>query len=421
MKSHIVHILNLQIAASSYQKATELQRHAENWTKNEFAILLNKTLDSISAGEEILFIEKLEIELPNLPWTLTEQEWNTKIKAEISKSKLINLPFEIILQELFFFLKTGSFQHKSIFKNTNALENYLEKKKSQLEKNSTLFKEEIFNSIERTNRFFYHFSPHLVEDAIAEAFSISREESQALYFFITKHLEDNSQESRKIIENTIAILNNSDKKKKVHLFKLLEENPKNFDLESVLGEQVKREGRNKSEDRNSVNETILYDCSSAGLVILLPYIQKLFENLNLLDDKYFKDEAAQEKSLQIFHFLATGKSEPKEENSVLAKLLSGYEISDFMQLKGNISDLEKQECNLLLESVIQHWQALKSTSVDGLRSSFLSRQGRIKIEEQQFELEVENSGIDILLEKVPWGFRNFKLPWMKKAIITQWY
>jgi hypothetical protein len=74
----------------------------------------------------------------------------------------------------------------------------------------------------------------------------------------------------------------------------------------------------------------------------------------------------------------------------------------------------------LLKSVIQYWEVLKNTTVDSLRETFLQRDGQLKIE-SAFLMQVSNSGVDILLSKLPWGFRNYKLPWMQKSIITEWH
>ena len=64
---------------------------------------------------------------------------------------------------------------------------------------------------------------------------------------------------------------------------------------------------------------------------------------------------------------------------------------------------------------------LQNTSIGGFREAFLLRKGKLKFEPNQIIIIVEESGVDILLNKIPWGFRYFKLPWQAKTYITEWY
>lgn len=413
MKTHIVHKVDLQIPASSYGKAKELQRHAENWGKNEFPILLSQSLDAINAGGELLFIDQLEIEIPNLPWTLTEQQWKKKIQTEIRKEKLTKLPFEVIFQEWLFFIKNGSFQSLSIFKNKQEIENYFLKHLAELEMRSSILLSVVFTSSDKIKRLFYPFTSKFVEAILLKAFSISDDEANILYHLFQKNLLDISLEH---IQNTISILQDEGNQKRIELFKSIERSP-----EKLLNNQYISKVLEKEKEQTDPKLTLYFNCPNAGLVILLPYFLPLLENLGMLQEKQFKDEAAQLRGVQIIHFLATGASESEEEHLVLPKLLCGFEVQDFIHIEEKLEEPVKKECLLVIESVIEHWEVLKNTSIDGMRTSFLQRNGRLKIGDQHYELEVENSGIDILLDKVPWGFRNFKLPWMKKAIITQWY
>lgn len=421
MKTHIVHKINLQIPAPNYEKAKELQGRAENWAENEFPNILNQSLDNIRGGEELLFIDKIEIEIPDLPWTLTEQQWKKKIQTEILEAKLIKLPFEVIFQEWLFFIKSGSFQSQSVFKDKRNLENHFFKHLAEWETQSPILLNEVFSSPDKIKRLFHHFTCKFVEEILLKAFSISVEEANILYHFFQKNLLDNSVEKKELIQNAISILQNAGNQKRKELFKIIKLNPKKQNLEKVLINKNAKEDLEKEKERTDPKLNLYFNCPNAGLVILLPYFLPLLQNLGMLKEKQFKDEAAQLRSLQIIHFLATGASEPEEEDLVLPKILCGFEIHDFVLIEGELDELTKKECLLLIESVIEHWEVLKNTSVEGLRTSFLQRNGRLKIEDHQYEVEVENSGIDILLDKVPWGFRNIKLPWMEKPILIQWY
>jgi hypothetical protein len=70
--------------------------------------------------------------------------------------------------------------------------------------------------------------------------------------------------------------------------------------------------------------------------------------------------------------------------------------------------------------VIKHWSALKKTSISGLQTSFLQREGILEISGQQRRLIVERKPYDILLDKLPWPVSVVKLPWMKTQLWVDW-
>lgn len=56
----------------------------------------------------------------------------------------------------------------------------------------------------------------------------------------------------------------------------------------------------------------------------------------------------------------------------------------------------------LLQTVIDYWEVLKSTSPDGLREGFLQRQGKLtRSGDRNWKLQVEQQAIDILLGSLP--------------------
>ena len=74
----------------------------------------------------------------------------------------------------------------------------------------------------------------------------------------------------------------------------------------------------------------------------------------------------------------------------------------------------------LLASVIEHWQALKNTSVDGLRGAFLRRDGLITRKNDDWLLQVERKTLDVLLDSIPWGYSTITLPWNGYLIHVEW-
>lgn len=80
----------------------------------------------------------------------------------------------------------------------------------------------------------------------------------------------------------------------------------------------------------------------------------------------------------------------------------------------------KEECELLLQELIHHWSILKNTSITGLRETFLQRNGKISPVDKGWLLNVEQKGVDVLLNSLPWGIGVIKLPWNATTIFVEW-
>ena len=160
--------------------------------------------------------------------------------------------------------------------------------------------------------------------------------------------------------------------------------------------------------------------SHAGLILLHPFLQYFFKEFDLLDENNFKTEAGREIAVHLLYFLATGDENPYEHELNFVKYLCGWSqyvpVNRFVELPEKM----KTESANLLNSVIRHWKILKNTSVDGLRNSFLKRDGKLIITGQNDKLIIEKNGIDILLEHLPWSCAVIKLPWMKKMLYAEW-
>jgi len=75
---------------------------------------------------------------------------------------------------------------------------------------------------------------------------------------------------------------------------------------------------------------------------------------------------------------------------------------------------------LLLENVIRTWEKIGNTSIDGLRQGFLRRDGKLSERGGRLYLQMEISGIDVLLDYLPWNLSIVKLPWMKEILFVEW-
>ena len=104
----------------------------------------------------------------------------------------------------------------------------------------------------------------------------------------------------------------------------------------------------------------------------------------------------------------------------LNKLLCGWSLDKPVDRTVKFTARETDQADQLLQAVIEHWAALKRTSVDGLRASFLQRDGLLSETENHWLLQVGLMGHDILLERLPWGISMIKLSWMKKMLRVDW-
>jgi hypothetical protein len=174
-------------------------------------------------------------------------------------------------------------------------------------------------------------------------------------------------------------------------------------------------------DDHPDNEAIYV--ANAGLVLLANYAPRLFEVLGLLEGDAFVDEAARHRAVHCLVYLSDGHTDSEEHEWVLNKLLCGVPIDEPVPPAKPL-DAIKPTLDSLLSAVIAHWNALGSTSPEGLRQTFLRRIGRL-VEHEAYEgahwrMKVQPAPYDMLLDQLPWSYGTIKLPWMKGAIHVDW-
>ncbi len=160
--------------------------------------------------------------------------------------------------------------------------------------------------------------------------------------------------------------------------------------------------------------------TNAGLVILHPFLPSLFVNTGYTEKKEWLSEEVQYRAIALMQYLVTGKEEYPEFDLMLNKILTGFPLDKTLPADIALSDFEKSEGMDLLNSIIKHWTALKNTSVEGLQSTFLMREGKLSMSETGWLLQVEQKTVDILMGKLPWGISIVKTPWMEKMIQVEW-
>jgi len=161
--------------------------------------------------------------------------------------------------------------------------------------------------------------------------------------------------------------------------------------------------------------------ANAGLVILHPLFENLFQHVGLIDGHgLFKSEASRHRAVHLLHSLTGIAGKHFEYRLPLNKIICGMDINMPLDPAFRIKKQEREELNDLLKAMLTHWSALKSTSIRGLQESFIRRRGTIEKSGNDWIVRVENTGIDILLNDLPWGVQIMKFPWNNYIIFVEW-
>lgn len=164
-----------------------------------------------------------------------------------------------------------------------------------------------------------------------------------------------------------------------------------------------------------------YYIQNAGLVLVYPFISMLLQHVGYMDDEqHFLLEGQSNGTLLLQQLI--GDEPPTDEHELpLNKVLMGLDPMAFVDCgRFECSPGIKQECELVLQSVIEHWTVLRNTSIAGLRETFLQRDGKLTARADGWLLQVEQRGVDVLLTGLPWAIGIVRLPWMRKLLYVEW-
>ncbi|MDQ6969604.1 MAG: contractile injection system tape measure protein [Mariprofundus sp.] len=159
---------------------------------------------------------------------------------------------------------------------------------------------------------------------------------------------------------------------------------------------------------------------NAGQVILWPYLKYYFSVLNMINNDGFVAEAERMRAVHLLQYLATGQQKSPECQLLLNKVLCGWPVEKSLDDSITLSMKEELESEQLLLTLVSHWSALKNTSIEGLRMSFMQRNGKLMPTESGWRLSVERQAHDMLLEQLPWTLSIIRLSWMDKPLFVDW-
>lgn len=452
MQHHIIHKQKVHIRTDISANAFAVQNRVSNMFKNNLLKRINDVFDKFSDDENILRIDKLEIDVGTIDGKNFEKTFSEKLIVRLTE-KLVNYRTTIsdngiseikkkhsVIDSFIYFLQYG---YAAWYQSTKEISEW---------------EDEILNSFSEEYRII--FTNRLKETIGTNGIAIQRLSMQfstnflkKLYLYLHKEAIDDwtlfynkfLQYAEAQFENNKLHLTRKETKNilwEVLLSQALNENEINvsekifdksfdkiltrklnvFKTDQVIPIQKNAalkitEQKTSIKSKQEIQELFLVN---AGIVILHPFLKDYFETLELIKEKIFVSVDAQHRAVLLLHYLATSETEVSEFNLILPKLLCGVNFGEPIENFIELTDKEKEESSDLLKSVTQHWKPLNRTSIEGLQNSFFRRGGKLQQPENDWILRIEQKTIDILLDKLPWTISFIKLPWMKKILYIEW-
>ena len=159
---------------------------------------------------------------------------------------------------------------------------------------------------------------------------------------------------------------------------------------------------------------------NAGLIILWPFLNRLFDKLALLDGKIFINQESQQKAILLSAYLVTGDLDIKESDLILNKLICGAPLNMFVDVNLPLDQFELDLCESLLKGVLQNWDKLNNSSIRALRDTFLIREGVLRKSNTNYDLIIKKKPLDVLLNTLPWNISMIQTSFMKNRILVEW-
>ena len=473
---HLIHQNIFEFDCTSKERGKEVQENLSSILEKEFYPKLEILLDEYEIENHLWQIENLTLELPKIKaknWqqelcklALEEMENHLKQsypKKEIQQSTAGNDRYskkETCEQLILEFLTTGAISENVFSKNLTEICTAIEVTPLFLENLILVFEEDMesairyyFNSpedfkIKVKENIFQNTIPKKWKDFLTGENNFQDISDLETWLYDLDHeylppsIKDHEKKIEEFLENR-----NRDLDKKITLIKDLntdfkEDISTNFRQKKGKKEKVvfkidrvkdgknddksdiKRKNLENRDLQNEFNRTFIFELNNyvenAGLVILHPFLKPLFEQTSLCENDNWISEESQHRAILLSQYLISGKTEIFENELVLNKLICGLPIESIVNTKLVLSELEKEKCENLLTAVLEYWKPLQASSAETLRETFLQRNGKLSLKNNNQELWVEEKGVDILLEQLPWGIGTIKTPWMTEFLICNW-
>lgn len=180
--------------------------------------------------------------------------------------------------------------------------------------------------------------------------------------------------------------------------------------------------RKAVEEKEEEEEDPTIFVNNAGLAIVFSLLPSIFKSMEFLNEKgEFLNDAVRERAIHFLAYLTHQQEQTPEEELVLNKILIGWPLSKSIMKNVPLSEAEKTVAEEVLVEIIDKWPGMDGTSPASFRKSWLQRDGRLEPDSQEtYVLRVDQRGFDMLLDRLPWRYGKFEVPWTKSTIRVEW-
>ena len=456
-QQHIIKKQIIELNLTSQQGAFEVQNEVSRIYRSQVIFIIDNWLSNFSDSDTIYRVNTLEINLGNIDINDLEQQFIDKVIEQTQQplSEKINLSSsgyltktEPNIEILSYFIQTGTLPWWSRKLSKQELEEYCDRLLTTSPKQVKYIVEQSLKNEIQLQRLIYQFSDATLlkitklftgdsSQFITDYYSIIKASFEQLETSInipkTKFRLETwqgiffslcSQDNHTLADKIRLIQENL--KAKGMQFKIpLTERLEQFinDYEDKLKINIQPEAKSKQLELNSIvpfSDSEEIYISNGGLILLWPFLTRLFSNIKLVEENCFVNLVAAERATLLLQYLVDGSLDSSEDILSLNKILCGIDLLEPMETKLDLTEQEQSECENLLSAVIQNWSILKNTSIEGFRKAFLQRNSILKVRDGEWLLQVERESYDILLDRIPWSIRVVKLPWMDKILYVEW-
>jgi len=160
------------------------------------------------------------------------------------------------------------------------------------------------------------------------------------------------------------------------------------------------------------------EISNAGMVLLHPFMEKLFRDLGLMESVTFSHNAARCRGIYVWHYLASGFEDDADINFLLPKLLCGLSPNATLCKEVPISDFERSICSNHLCRLLRYWDL--APDIESLRRDYLGRSGTIQNINGLWTLRVDHRELDNRAEGSFQSPVTIRHAWQKEPLEVYW-
>jgi hypothetical protein len=159
-------------------------------------------------------------------------------------------------------------------------------------------------------------------------------------------------------------------------------------------------------------------------VLFNPYLPLFFERLGLLSavdgvPRIAGLEAAS-RAVHLLQYLVDQRCDRAEPALALNKLLCGLAPADPVLPAIAPSEPALAVCAAVTRALIDNWTAIRNAAPEGVRETFLQRDGRLSRGVDRWELQVQRKTVDVLTDLIPWNRSVVYHRWMERAVYVTW-